>query len=1564
MPKQHNALYGDDLHNPKGMTVDSHASSSKFVISASNMTITASGFTVKATAFQGDGSGLTGVPANDWDGSHTGDGTISGTLTAGQFVGGGAGITGVTAEWDGTHTGTATFTGNVTASGNISASSASTGSFGRVEATTFDGVDIATRDAILTSTTTTAGAALPKAGGAMTGAITTNSTFDGVDISARDGVLTYAAAQANDALPASGGTMTGGLTGTTATFTDAATFKNNVSISGSLSTLHTITFIGSQSLGANLPVVSGVDQTQNRPDGGILHFTDFSSSLQEDDLLIMVYASNEGNADTGSVNWPGWTTLNRSGGNFAKSTFSYKFMGATPDTYVSASTHATQGIAVVMAFRNVDTTTPMDVTPQFSEDYNVGNPNSPSITTATNGAAIISLWAGRSYVQAAGTTAPSGFTHIIETTGQYYNGGWVYDDRAQTATSWKLQTTAGAIDPGNWGYYHGSAEALTATVALRPSNTPQSGNLILYTGDISGSSISTGSFGRVEASGVVYADSFQSVTGGDSIDFADDLNVTGNVTASGHVSSSATSTGSFGNMEVVNNIDAAKISLSSVRSEFSYTSPKADSNITLVGSTITTTPMSGLQEDDFLIYMCTSEWSSTWPATTALDAYGFTHLEQTVISLTHLDTFYKKVTSTIDTVFPDVAGTYGSVLVQAFRGVDGTTPFDASTVETTHTQDNADPATITTVSANSVVLVVGGLQGNNFAFTAAPSGYGNLTLGDANNSYTRVGSAFKTLAVAAAENPQEFTNNSGPWAVQTIALRKDTATDETIDYSLGNLGQALSGGVSGSAASTGSFGRLEGDGSGITDITDTAALPKAGGTMTGALIGTSATFTGDITAKNYIVSSSVTYMTTSFSSGSTIFGDTADDTHKFIGSITASGVVSASGGFVGDGSNLTGVSSFAGSAGTETLFSGSAASTGSFGKLIFDGSALSASYSYISAANLITYVGSATSQGSAYASLPAGTSEGDVVLYVWYHGGTSYSAGQTTTQSEMLAGFSSGSYTLIATDNYSGDTYMNSNLWGKVMGATPDTVIPAAGVSTGNVAAHVFRGIDTSTYLDVTTTKTIWEHNTSPNPPDITTANDSSAIISLTSMVNAYPTSGPSGYSSFYRADPSAYTSDHGMSYLLNAGTAGAKTVPSWAATIPSGTMRNIMFTVALRRNAGGEIVKLFKLSDFLNADPGDNTLVSISGSSASTGSFGRVQATTFVGDGSSLTGLTTADGFDYTSGSSPVITTNPSSVGSTWINSTSGEIFVATDITSNENVWQGTAGNTVEPGPTFTGTRGVFGGGAGPSNVIDYITISTTGNATDFGDLSAGRYDLAACSNGSRGIFGGGYVSNGSNIIDYITISTTGNATDFGNLTVSRWGLAASSNELRGIFGGGESPSTDTIDYITIATTGNAIDFGNLTSARRYPAGCSNGVRGLFGGGNGSGGNVDTIDYVTISTTGNATDFGDLTSTVYNQGATSNDTRGLFAGGYTTATDNKIDYVTIATTGNAADFGDLTQARRYLGACSDGTKAVFGGGVSTTNIMDYVTIATLANAADFGDLTVARGQLAGCSGT
>ena len=65
----------------------------------------------------------------------------------------------------------------------------------------------------------------------------------------------------------------------------------------------------------------------------------------------------------------------------------------------------------------------------------------------------------------------------------------------------------------------------------------------------------------------------------------------------------------------------------------------------------------------------------------------------------------------------------------------------------------------------------------------------------------------------------------------------------------------------------------------------------------------------------------------------------------------------------------------------------------------------------------------------------------------------------------------------------------------------------------------------------------------------------------------------------------------------------------------------------------------------------------------------------------------------------------------------------------------------------------------------------------------------------GDRGVFGDGYTGSNSNVIDYITISSTGNATDFGDLTVARQGLAATSNGTtgRGVFGGGYSGSTQT---------------------------------------------------------------------------------------------------------------------------------------------------------------------------
>ena len=294
-------------------------------------------------------------------------------------------------------------------------------------------------------------------------------------------------------------------------------------------------------------------------------------------------------------------------------------------------------------------------------------------------------------------------------------------------------------------------------------------------------------------------------------------------------------------------------------------------------------------------------------------------------------------------------------------------------------------------------------------------------------------------------------------------------------------------------------------------------------------------------------------------------------------------------------------------------------------------------------------------------------------------------------------------------------------------------------------------------------------------------------------------------------------------------------------------------------------------------------------------------------------------------------------------------------------------------------GDRGIFAGGDKGlySNVIDYITISSLGNANDFGDLITENTDSGATSNGAndRGIFGGGSADTDS--IEYITISVLGNATNFGDLTIGRNNLAATSNGTndRGVFGGGYvSPYSNVIDYVTISTIGNAIDFGDLTISRNNLAVTSNGInnRGVFGGGY-DGNYYNTIDYITISSLGNATDFGDLTvARQTSVGAASNGTnnRGVFGGGYVYDGGynryNIIEYITISTTGNATDFGDLTVGRDSLAATSNGTndRGVFGGGYANdySNVIDYITISTTGNAIDFGALSIARRNLVATS--
>ena len=95
--------------------------------------------------------------------------------------------------------------------------------------------------------------------------------------------------------------------------------------------------------------------------------------------------------------------------------------------------------------------------------------------------------------------------------------------------------------------------------------------------------------------------------------------------------------------------------------------------------------------------------------------------------------------------------------------------------------------------------------------------------------------------------------------------------------------------------------------------------------------------------------------------------------------------------------------------------------------------------------------------------------------------------------------------------------------------------------------------------------------------------------------------------------------------------------------------------------------------------------------------------------------------------------------------------------------------------GTATSATRGVFAGGqspndSNPTNVIDFVTMASTGNSIDFGDLNApmGNQDIGVASDCIRGLFSRGYHSGGGpgeiNTIEFVQIATLGNGQDFGD--------------------------------------------------------------------------------------------------------------------------------------------------------------------------------------------------------
>ena len=305
-----------------------------------------------------------------------------------------------------------------------------------------------------------------------------------------------------------------------------------------------------------------------------------------------------------------------------------------------------------------------------------------------------------------------------------------------------------------------------------------------------------------------------------------------------------------------------------------------------------------------------------------------------------------------------------------------------------------------------------------------------------------------------------------------------------------------------------------------------------------------------------------------------------------------------------------------------------------------------------------------------------------------------------------------------------------------------------------------------------------------------------------------------------------------------------------------------------------------------------------------------------------------------------------------------------------------GSSGMQLPSGPTeFRGGRGrgVFNGGRNNPNYysnLSVVEIATTGDATDFGDMSkALNGGSGNVSSSTRGIISGGYEgSPGANVrhIDYFIFSSSGGSNTFGELTEDSNDQGACSNGRRGIFGMGYPSYSGNITYITIAHTGNALEFGQMIQTGYPTAGAINSpTRGVFSAIETPSSSQNLLtEFITFDTLGNSQEFGDLSVARNACSACSSSTRGLTQGGLTPSVSDVIDFCTIATLGNFTDFGNLTVGRRSPAGCSSETRGLCAAGTTPTNqnVIDFVTISTTGNSTDFGDLSYAARNVRGNS--
>src|SRR6056297_1668349 len=209
--------------------------------------------------------------------------------------------------------------------------------------------------------------------------------------------------------------------------------------------------------------------TKSQAGGGSAEDVTLPGSPKEGDIVIVYGVSDYYNSVPKAINTSGYTTIYEYTLCDPNVLIEYKVMGSTPDSVVNLTPGDTSGYNtnwIIEVWEGVSTSTPIDNTKQNNSGTS-GMPDTPSFTTQTDDAVVISAGFLDDDDIASSVSAPTGYSNLTANDG----------NNSTVMVASKTKSSSGVEDPGAFsGSGYDYWKGVTFALRFRNNNYNFSGN--------------------------------------------------------------------------------------------------------------------------------------------------------------------------------------------------------------------------------------------------------------------------------------------------------------------------------------------------------------------------------------------------------------------------------------------------------------------------------------------------------------------------------------------------------------------------------------------------------------------------------------------------------------------------------------------------------------------------------------------------------------------------------------------------------------------------------------------------------------------------------------------------------------------------------------------------------------------------------------------------------------------------------------------------------------------------------------------------------------------------------